>query len=169
MFSLPQAVQSLSHPRRLLLLMPLPLVLAGVLVWPRNEQDTPFPPLPVPEETATHPDRKRRGTKKIPLPRRDPFRPLNHHAGFRPSAEKKNSPPPATPKAASQPVAPARPHRLLGILTVKGQRRALIAGPEGTSLYATGDALPVLGSITELRSTALCCNGRELSVGEVWE
>lgn len=169
MFSLSQAVQSLSYPRRFLLLAPLPLILAGVLAWPRSEQSADFPPLPVPEESAMHPTSKKLRNKKIPLPRRDPFRPLNHPPSSKTAAERNKIPQPSTSSPAVQTASPAQPYRLVGILTVKGQRRALITGPEGTALYAAGDALPGLGSITELRSSALCCNSRELSVGEVWK
>lgn len=155
MFSLSQAVQSLSYPHRFLLLAPLPLILAGVLAWPRSDQSADFPPLPVPEENAMHPTSKRLRNKKMTLPRRDPFRPLNHPASSKTATERNKGSQPPTPSSAVQTASPSQPYRLLGILTVKGQRRALITGPEGTALYASGDPLPGLGSITELRPSAL--------------
>jgi hypothetical protein len=168
MFSLFPAFQSLSTSRRFLVLLPLPLALAGALAWPGEGEAPLFPPVPtLADQDGDRTPGKQAKTRKPVLPRRDPFRPLNH------PAHKKELPAPAAvpPAAPGKPVtssSPASPYRLLGILTVNGERRALVASPRGTVLAALGEALPGKGPVTAFHSSSLECDGRELSVGEVW-
>lgn len=168
MFTLPPALQSLSPTRRLLVLLPLPLAVTAALAWPREQEEPYFPPVPtLAEQDGGFSLQKSAGSRKPVLPRRDPFRPLNHPL----SRKTVSSPPAATPEAAAKPAAPAAPaapHRLLGILTVKGEQRVLVAGPQGTSLLAPGEELPGQGTITAIHSASLHCAEKELSVGEVW-
>ena len=162
MFTLSPVFQSLPASRRLLILLPLPLAVAGVLAWPQDEDAPYFPPVPtLAEQNWESPSEKPSNSRKEVLPRRDPFRPLNHPA---PAA--------AHPGAAPQKAAPAAsvtPHRLRGILTVKGEKRALVAGSQETALIALGETLPGKGPVTAFHGASLECNGQELPVGEVWE
>lgn len=169
MFTLSPVLQSLPASRRLLILLSLPLAVAGALAWPQDEDTPYFPPVPtLAEQEWEIPPEKPSNSRKELLPRRDPFRPLNH-----PAPEKTLPAPAATyPGAAphkAAPAAPVMPHRLLGILTVKGEKRALVAGPQGTTLIAPGETLPGKGLVTAFHGSSLECNGQELPVGEVWE
>lgn len=104
------------------------------------------------------------------LPRRDPFRPLDH-----PSLPASSKPPvvpakahvPAAPAPAASP-APAARRRLLGILEHRGKRKALVALPEGTRLLGPGDPLPSQGIIRQVLPSALVCEDATLAIGEVW-
>ena len=169
MFSLFPAFQSLSTSRRLLVLLPLPLAVAGALAWPGDRDAPPFPPVTtLAAQEGERPTRTPMKNRKLVLPRRDPFRPLNH-----PAPRKEISPPaapsPATPGKSATFSASATPYRLLGILVVKGEKRALVASPRGTVLAALGEALPGKGPVTAFHSFSLECDGQELSIGEVWQ
>lgn len=168
MFTLPPALQSLSASRRLLVLLPLPLAVTAALAWPREQEEPYFPPVPTLAEQEDRPSSQKSALpRNAILPRRDPFRPLNHPIPKKPAMAPAVSAPETVPKPAA-PAAPSVPHRLLGILTVKGERRALMAGPRGTSLLAPGDELPGQGTITAIQASSLHCEEKELPVGEVW-
>lgn len=130
-----------------------------------------FPPLPAlaEEETA---DPLKKPVRPKPLPRRDPFRPLDHPVGTLAPGKKVPAVPipsgiPAAP-AASQPAPSLQVCRLLGILEMNGTRKALAALPEGHRLLGKGDELPGLGSITQVLPSALECGARQIRIGEVW-
>lgn len=168
MFSLPSALQALPASRRLLILLPLPLAVTAALAWPQEKDEVYFPPVPtLADQEEGRTIHKQTDSRKAVLPRRDPFRPLNH-----PALRKSVQPPaPASSEKAvkpAEPAAPAMPHRLLGILTVKGEKRALVAGPRGTTLLAAGEELPGKGTITSFQTSSLTCGEQELAVGEVW-
>ena len=168
MFSLPPQLQSLSLPRRLLYLLPLPLAFTAALAWPKAEEPSCFPPVPTLQERANDtPVQKAGSSQKISLPRRDPFRPLNHPPAQKTAAVPAAAPRSAIPATTASAVSTA-PYRLLGILTVKGEKRALAAGPQGTVLLAQGEILPGKGTITAFHTASLRCGEQEIPVGEVW-
>lgn len=104
------------------------------------------------------------------LPRRDPFRPLDHPslpASSKPPVVPAKVPVPAAPAPAAPP-APAPRRRLLGILEHRGKRKALVALPEGTRLLGPGDPLPSQGIIRQVLPSALVCEEATLAIGEVW-
>ncbi|MDY4147579.1 hypothetical protein [uncultured Acidaminococcus sp.] len=128
-----------------------------------------FPSLPALAEAegrTSEPEIRKPGR----LPRRDPFRPLDH-----PSLPASSKPPvvpakahvPAAPAPAASP-APAARRRLLGILEHRGKRKALVALPEGTRLLGPGDPLPSQGIIRQVLPSALVCEDATLAIGEVW-
>ena len=128
-----------------------------------------FPSLPALAEAegrTSEPEIRKPGR----LPRRDPFRPLDH-----PSLPASSKPPvgaakahvPAAPAPAASP-APAPCRRLLGILEHRGKRKALVALPEGTRLLGPGDPLPSQGIIRQVLPSALVCEEATLAIGEVW-
>ena len=128
-----------------------------------------FPSLPALAEAegrTSEPEIRKPGR----LPRRDPFRPLDH-----PSLPASSKPPvvsakahvPAAPAPAASP-APAPCRRLLGILEHRGKRKALVALPEGTRLLGPGDPLPSQGIIRQVLPSALVCEEDTLAIGEVW-
>lgn len=128
-----------------------------------------FPSLPALAEAegrTSEPEIRKPGR----LPRRDPFRPLDH-----PSLPDSSKPPvvpakahvPAAPAPAASP-APAARRRLLGILEHRGKRKALVALPEGTRLLGPGDPLPSQGIIRQVLPSALVCEDATLAIGEVW-
>ena len=128
-----------------------------------------FPSLPALAEAegrTSEPEIRKPGR----LPRRDPFRPLDH-----PSLPASSKPPvvpakahvPAAPAPAASP-APAARRRLLGILEHRGKRKALVALPEGTRLLGPGDPLPSQGIIRQVLPSALVCEDATLAMGEVW-
>ena len=128
-----------------------------------------FPSLPALAEAegrTSEPEIRKPGR----LPRRDPFRPLDH-----PSLPASSKPPvvpakahvPAAPTPAASP-APAARRRLLGILEHRGKRKALVALPEGTRLLGPGDPLPSQGIIRQVLPSALVCEDATLAIGEVW-
>lgn len=169
MFTLSPVFQSLPASRRLLILLPLPLAVAGVLAWPQDEDAPYFPPVPtLAEQNWESSSEKPSNSRKEVLPRRDPFRPLNHPAPEKTLPAPAAAHPGAAPQKAA-PAAPVTPHRLLGILTVKGEKRALVAGSQETALIALGETLPGKGPVTAFHGASLECNGQELPVGEVWE
>lgn len=168
MFSLLPQLQSLSLPRRLLFLMPLPLAFTATLAWPKAEEPPCFPPVPTLQERATDtPVQKAGSSQKVSLPRRDPFRPLNHPPAKKTAAAPAAAPTGAIPATTASVVSTAS-YRLLGILTVKGEKRALAAAPQGTVLLAQGEILPGKGTITAFHATSLHCGGLKVPVGEVW-
>lgn len=170
MFTLPPSFQSLPLQRRFLILLPLPLAVAVALAWPQDQDAPCFPPVPtLAEQDLENPPGKPARSRKMILPRRDPFRPLNHPAPKKTAPVPANSPAGTAAPQPSKPTAPATPYRLLGILTVRGDKRALVAGPRGTVLIALGEALPGKGTITAFHSSSLECEGKALPVGEVWE
>lgn len=128
-----------------------------------------FPSLPALAEAegrTSEPEIRKPGR----LPRRDPFRPLDH-----PSLPASSKPPvvpakahvPAAPAPTASP-APAARRRLLGILEHRGKRKALVALPEGTRLLGPGDPLPSQGIIRQVLPSALVCEDATLAIGEVW-
>ena len=128
-----------------------------------------FPSLPALAEAegrTSEPEIRKPGR----LPRRDPFRPLDH-----PSLPASSKPPvvpakahvPAAPAPAASP-APAARRRLLGILEHRGKRKALVALPEGTRLLGPGDPLPSQGITRQVLPSALVCEDATLAIGEVW-
>lgn len=128
-----------------------------------------FPSLPALAEAegrTSEPEIRKPGR----LPRRDPFRPLDH-----PSLPASSKPPvvpakahvPAAPAPAASP-APAARRRLLGILEHRGKRKALVVLPEGTRLLGPGDPLPSQGIIRQVLPSALVCEEATLAIGEVW-
>lgn len=168
MFSLSPQLQTLTLLRRLLLLLPLPLAVTAAVAWPKAEEPLCFPPVPTLQERATEvPVQKSGSSKRLSLPRRDPFRPLNHPPSKK-TATSPSSPPAGTVPVTAAPAGSTVPHRLLGILTVKGEKRALTTGPQGTILLAQGEILPGKGIITAFHTTFLRCGEQEVPVGEVW-
>ena len=122
-----------------------------------------FPSLPALAEAegrTSEPEIRKPGR----LPRRDPFRPLDHPS--LPASSK----PPVVPAKAHVPAAPAPAarRRLLGILEHRGKRKALVALPEGTRLLGPGDPLPSQGIIRQVLPSALVCEDATLAIGEVW-
>lgn len=128
-----------------------------------------FPSLPALAEAegrTSEPEIRKPGR----LPRRDPFRPLDHPS--LPASSKTPVVPakahvPAAPAPAASP-APAARRRLLGILEYRGKRKALVALPEGTRLLGPGDPLPSQGIIRQVLPSALVCEDATLAIGEVW-
>ncbi len=123
-----------------------------------------FPSLPALAEAegrTSEPEIRKPGR----LPRRDPFRPLDH-----PSLPASSKPPvvPAKAPVPAAPPAPAPRRRLLGILEHRGKRKALVALPEGTRLLGPGDPLPSQGIIRQVLPSALVCEEATLAIGEVW-
>lgn len=164
--SLPKT-SPLSFPLRILLLSFC--VCTGIILYHFRAPILPiFPPVPE-EETLSAPLPARNTAKKSRPPRRDPFRPLDHPPALQPGPLKPAGEP-AVP-ASFQPPAEtvsSPSFRLLGILSVNGNRRALIATPKGTCLLAPGEQLPGKGTITHLQDNALCCGSTLLPIGEVW-
>lgn len=128
-----------------------------------------FPSLPALAEAegrTSEPEIRKPGR----LPRRDPFRPLDHPslpASSNPPVVPSKAPVPAAPAPAAPP-APAPCRRLLGILEHRGKRKALVALPEGTRLLGPGDPLPSQGIILQVLPSALVCEDATLAIGEVW-
>ena len=122
-----------------------------------------FPSLPALAEAegrTSEPEIRKPGR----LPRRDPFRPLDHPslpASSKPPVVPAKAPVPAAPAPAAPP-APAPRRRLLGILEHRGKRKALVALPEGTRL------LPSQVIIRQVLPSALVCEEATLAIGEVW-
>lgn len=173
MFSLPFSFSSLpALPSRLGLGLMLAAAGTGSALYLFPSPSLPdFPPLPAlaEEETA---DPLKKPVRPKPLPRRDPFRPLDHPVGTLAPGKKVPAVPipsgiPAAP-AASQPAPSLQVCRLLGILEMNGTRKALAALPEGHRLLGKGDELPGLGSITQVLPSALECGARQIRIGEVW-
>ena len=164
--SLPKNL-SFSFPLRIMFLV-LGTCTGAVLYHFRDPTLPTFPP--VPEEEAMPSSLPVKNTlKKNRPPRRDPFRPLDHPPSLQPVLPK--AAPSPVPTDLAQPPTSASsstPFRLLGILSVNGNRKALVATPTGTCLLAPGEELPGKGIITELQEGALCCGSLLLSVGEVW-
>lgn len=128
-----------------------------------------FPSLPALAEAegrTSEPEIRKPGR----LPRRDPFRPLDHPslpASSKPPVVPAKAPVLAAPAPAAPP-APAPRRRLLGILEHRGKRKALVALPEGTRLLGRGDPLPSQGIIRQVLPSALVCEDATLAIGEVW-
>lgn len=128
-----------------------------------------FPSLPALAEAegrTSEPEIRKPGR----LPRRDPFRPLDHPslpASSKPPVVPAKAPVLAAPAPAAPP-APAPRRRLLGILEHRGKRKALVALPEGTRLLGPRDPLPSQGIIRQVLPSALVCEDATLAIGEVW-
>lgn len=104
-------------------------------------------------------------------PKRDPFRPLNHPSSGNPlvqPASGKTNLPPAARTESPKPAAKAAGGRLCGIVHVNGQSKALIRTAAGSLLAGTGDEIPGLGPVEDIRSKSVICQGRQWKIGEVW-
>lgn len=128
-----------------------------------------FPSLPALAEAegrTSEPEIRKPGR----LPRRDPFRPLDHPglpASSKPPVVPAKAPVPAAPGLAA-PQAPAPRRRFLGVLEHRGERKALVSLPEGTRLLGPGDPLPSRGIIRQVLPSVLVCEEATLAIGEVW-
>lgn len=166
---------SVSLPKTFPLSFPLRILLlsfcacTGMILYHFRTPVLPLFP-PVPEEAVPPPLPAKRKVKKSSLPRRDPFRPLDHPPSLQPGLSSKldGTPTqlPSSPSTAAS--GPNSSFRLLGILSVNGNRKALVSTPKGTCLLAPGEPLPGKGTITHLQEDALYCGSNLLSVGEVW-